>query len=53
MSDVKKATPSQCKYRKCHWNEWAPPENSQECIACDGLKKEDWTPEGRVEARHV
>lgn len=36
----KKSTPSQCRFRKCHWNALPPGEDSQECIACEGLKKE-------------
>jgi hypothetical protein len=34
----KKKTPSQCRYDVCKWNSVAPEEDSQECVACDGLK---------------
>jgi len=32
-----KTTPSQCKFLACHYNRLPPAENSQECIACEGL----------------
>ncbi|MBA7696131.1 hypothetical protein ES703_104773 [subsurface metagenome] len=40
-------TPTICKYHKCRWNYLPPPENSQECIACDGLRDPKWKPKGR------
>ncbi len=46
MNDPK-TTPSQCKLPKCAYNQVAPPENSQECIACEGLKLKRWKPAGR------
>jgi len=42
-----KVTPSNCKYDNCCWNFVPPGENSQECIACDGLKDPKWTLKGR------
>lgn len=39
-----KETPSNCKFKKCHWNAIAPGENSQECVACEGNKKKNWRP---------
>lgn len=38
-SSVKK-TPSTCRFLRCEYNPVAPPVGSQECIGCEGLKKE-------------
>jgi PRTRC genetic system protein C len=40
----KKETPSNCKLLKCKYNTLSPPENSQECISCEGNKKPNWQP---------
>jgi hypothetical protein len=38
--DGKKHTPSNCRLKNCKWNYLPPPEDSQECIGCEGNKKE-------------
>lgn len=39
-----KTTPSNCKLEECTYNQLPPPENSQECIACEGNLKKNWRP---------
>ena len=39
-----KATPSNCKEVSCRWNPLPPPENSQECIGCEGNQDPEWEP---------
>ena len=39
MAKSTKKTPSNCRLLKCKYNYVAPPENSQECIGCEGNKK--------------
>lgn len=41
---MKKTTPTNCKLPTCPWNPIPPPENSQECISCDGNKHLSWRP---------
>lgn len=38
----RKTTPSNCKLAKCKYNSLPPPENSQECLACEGNKDPNW-----------
>ena|SRR3990170_2741190 len=40
---TKKNTPTNCKFPTCHYNQLPPPENSQECVACEGNSK-NWRP---------
>lgn len=37
-----KVTPSNCKLHRCKYNQIPPPENSQECFACEGNKDPNW-----------
>ncbi len=41
---MKTTTPTNCKLETCKWNYLSPPENSQECIACEGNDDPDWRP---------
>lgn len=38
----KKTTSSNCKLMTCKYNRIPPPENSQECFACEGNKDPNW-----------
>ena len=37
-----KNTPSNCMFPTCHYNQLPPPENSQECFACEGNTDPNW-----------
>jgi hypothetical protein len=45
--EIKATTPSNCKLSECKYNYIAPPENSQECVACEGNKEATWRPANR------
>lgn len=45
-----KTTPSNCRFENCHYNFIAPGENSQECIGCEGNKKESENDNVRTDA---
>lgn len=38
MQKQGETTPSNCRLKTCAHNQINPPENSQECVACEGLR---------------
>ncbi|MBA7527390.1 hypothetical protein ES705_19566 [subsurface metagenome] len=44
---MNKTTPINCKLCHCSWNRLPPPENSQECVGCEGNRDPRYRPTGR------
>ena len=41
---MRKETPFNCRLKRCKYNYVPPPEESQECIGCEGNKVRGWRP---------